>query len=426
VAAKCAFLQGVRRRCRRGLFPAALIAGPALALFLPLAGAFGLSRPQAPQPAATEIKSKPALSEAFANLVWPKKPWRVLRGNHPGVVTIVFSPDAKFLAARVCSSSIKLWSVERGLLIRTLPHFITEGNGMAFSPDDRLFAAITPENRIKIYEIKSGKNLSTLPETQDLLRKIAFTPDGRWLIVAGNRGIRYWDLSAGQYRPGAAPAKAPAFFDFAFSPDGRRLAEATLFGQVRIWDLETGARLQTLKLKQRYPSYPAFSADGKQVFALAENGESNRWEAASGKLLGRFSLHEPNFVYSAILIPRENLLLAQGIFGDGSWNLKTGKLLQLIPGRDLQYVETYGSCSGRIFALAYQNQVELREAASGAVLHTLDRLDASFIAFSPDGRLLAVGDNENNSIKVWQMPEALWREFPPAAPRPESSPEVSL
>jgi len=404
---------------RRALFVAGVVA-----LLAALDLGLGYAQPEPKKipriatmsPAAGQsLKQTPAQPDLLAHISWPKQAWRVLHNTYPGVVTMVFSPDGKFLAARVCSCSIKIWSVERGVLLHILSTFTsTAPEALAFSPNDHWFAAIAPDQTIKIYEVKSGKLQQAIPGEDDAVRQMAFSPDSTFLIVARSRGIGYWDLAAKQYRPGKARTKAAEFYQFALSPDGELLAEATVFGEIRVRQLVSGHLLRALKIPRRFPVYPAFSPDSKTLFALSEQGECYHWQIASGRQSGSFSLCRPGMIYQANFLPG-NLLAAEGTFGQGLWDLATGKFLYALPAKENYYSETGFNPQGRLLALSNGEQIELRAARTGTVLHTLRPLEGNGITFSPDGRLLAAA-TWYDSIKIWQTPEAVWRPSPAYKP----------
>src|SRR5262249_23197039 len=68
--------------------------------------------------------------------------------------------------------------------------------------------------------------------------RAVFCPDGRRVAVSGTGGLGIWDVAAS--RMTGTVAKGSAVTDFAFSPDGSRVATASQDGTARVWNLETG------------------------------------------------------------------------------------------------------------------------------------------------------------------------------------------
>jgi WD40 repeat protein len=70
-----------------------------------------------------------------------------------------------------------------------------------------------------------------------------------------------------------------------FSPDGRRLAVASVDRAVRIWDCETGNLTHTLRGHVRAVAAVCFSPDGRRLFSGSPDQTLRVWHAGSGQLL---------------------------------------------------------------------------------------------------------------------------------------------
>src|SRR5262249_702170 len=68
----------------------------------------------------------------------------------------------------------------------------------------------------------------------------------------------------------------------AFSPDGTRLATASLDGTARVWDARTGALALELKGHVGAVSGVAFSPDGTRLATAAWDNTARVWDARSG------------------------------------------------------------------------------------------------------------------------------------------------
>ncbi|MEH2323580.1 MAG: serine/threonine-protein kinase [Nostoc sp.] len=205
---------------------------------------------------------------------------------------------------------------------------------------------------------------------------LAISPDGYTLASGSDdKTIKLWDLNT-QKILGSLSGHSHAVKSVAFSPDGQILASASDDKTIKLWQIETLKEICTLLGHSHAVKSVAFSPDG-QILASAS------WDKTI-KL----------------------------------WDVKTGKEICTITGHQLQVNSVAFSPQGQILASASYDRTirlwqipalesfptEIQNRPCYSLLSTLSghAWAVLTVAFSPDGRILATG-SDDNTIKLWEV-----------------------
>jgi WD40 repeat protein len=313
-----------------------------------------------------------------------------------GCFGLAFSPDGKILAS-ACPDTLGFWDVASGKQIGKAvdrgPFFQT----LAFAPDGKTVAAVG--GGLRLWEVPSGKEVRRYPEQAGASYAVAFSPDGRLLATANNHpsdGAVYLTEVAGGEVVKRFPGHEHPVFSLAFSPDGKTLASAD-GDNTLVWDVKTGKRLLTLP-----GGVVAFSPDGKTLAAGCVDQVIRLFDAAGGK--ERLSFNRDAAVI-AVAFSSDNKLV---VTNDGRsirlWDPATGKPFRTI--QDMKEAKDHITClalapDGKMLATGCQdNSVRYWETAPGEEVGKYTAGGGlSSLAFSPDGKLLAV---PGEVIRLWQ------------------------
>lgn len=226
---------------------------------------------------------------------------------------------------------------------------------------------------------------------------VCFSPDGKLLALVG--GDNRSHISIVQW-PGAEVVKelkAPEHVSLetaAFSPDGSLLASQ--YGNtIALWDVKTGAVLRQTA-EGTWGKAFAFSPDGTTLAAGTSNGMA-LYDVASAKVIAdKLNPTNGEADYATIAYTPDGSTvagtgnIAQIYLHDG----KTGKFLKTIGELKNQHCRAIAiSPDGRTLAACRDRDVLLLDLASGAQRSLVRPGMDTFwsLAFSPDGKTLAVG-----------------------------------
>jgi WD40 repeat protein len=354
--------------------------------------------------------------------------------------SIAFSPDGHTLAVGEDDGTIQFLNMTAGPTAGPVLRVAAGGAGaavsaIAYSPDGSLLAAGDQNGTTRIWSLTSGRQLDLSSGTAPVT-SAAFSPDGRTLAIAGsavrlwstaalddvlgqppvsggvggaalaanhtlvadaayprqltdgdNIGIRVWypgdrhgpDISI----PFPNPQTPLAFPPIALSPDGKTLITGSVDGTVRLWRVPLGLADNRPELSIPVPQ----AASGANVSALAFNGGGTR--IAAGYFDGQV------FVFDSAT--GESLgEISQDIAFPGETGIASGALLAVgfTPDGNVITVTLAGQVA--VWSLPQQDQVQppVSVPIGG---------QATAAAVSPDGRTLAVGNN-NGTIQFWSVP----------------------
>jgi hypothetical protein len=209
---------------------------------------------------------------------------------------------------------------------------------------------------------------------------------------------------------------------FAISPDHRTfaaiVAKPSKRNVVRLHDLATGAALSQDELVGEYPRSLKFSPDGSKLAVMdwVRSRPSNEppfriqlWNLNPERKLTPSKVLEPSFEHYGIFVfhlafsPDGNTLVA-GTRDDVIylWDTATGKIKSKFQGG----VTAGFSADGKtVFGVGHDGFIRRFDATTGRHLgpnepaRRLDYVHVSQVAFSPDGRLVALGDEHSVLVK---------------------------
>jgi WD40 repeat protein len=210
-----------------------------------------------------------------------------------------------------------------------------------------------------------------------------------------------------------------------FSPDGRLLAVGSkVHWVIRLWDVATQKVIR--RLEHGLPSAVQFSPDGNQLASAAWTDAQVRiWEVADGKELRQIPINKRANSINCMAWSGDGKMLATWSYKDQIrlWNPDTGKQSrELNAGMDRIGSLVFSPDSKMLAAFGSESQrpdtahILLWAADTGRLMHSLEMPIGSpylssdnhdRMAFSPDGRTLAVGSQRTEASIRLSMVRAL-------------------
>ncbi|MYC78611.1 sigma-70 family RNA polymerase sigma factor [Candidatus Poribacteria bacterium] len=205
-----------------------------------------------------------------------------ITGHTEWVKGVTFSKDSSTLVSVAFNGAINFWDVKTS---QRTNHQIAGHRDwlatLAFSPDGTRLASIGaestmvigfgrvtyPDSLVRLTDVSTGRQVATLKDKKGA-SNLVFSPDGKTVAFGNHDEIRLWNTETDSTldiplsdqddvqnilhnahengAPGMMPHQMPQISALVFSPDGTRLASATMEGNVHMWDTETGIGLVSL------------------------------------------------------------------------------------------------------------------------------------------------------------------------------------
>jgi WD40 repeat protein len=307
-----------------------------------------------------------------------------LEAHRGGVTALAFAPDGATVATGSGNGVVRLWDAKSGEeQVKLDPVGGTRVVHVGFSADGKLFSAAARRSVIawSLAEPKKPKELFTDQYQEDRYKFGGVSGDGRrvYYYEATNNGVtfnlRYYD--AKDQATASTDLKSQSFAPLAFAtipdtesalavvlgrdpdkPDG----VLTFVGLGDRWQLTDG-----LKKPDAHPNSVGFSPDGKWLAVLC-GGSAHVWKVpGSQKVSGKPRAVVPGTAAAA----GPNNLLA---------------VAEKVEGKTRVYLYDLAESEPKIRS-AFATEIE----------------DVSCLAFAPDGKTLAVGDNVEGVVQLWAL-----------------------
>jgi WD40 repeat protein len=314
--------------------------------------------------------------------------------------------------------------VESEQLLKTLHGHIDRVAAVAYSPDSKTIASGAIDGTVKLWDSESGRQASTISGLGGSVSTLALTPNGDTVAV-GTSGpqesgssaeIRLYSTRTGKLTGVLRHPSAAGVSQLAFSPDGKSLAGTVTIaasspggvktGAVVLWDV---ARERIRITLDTVAAAIAFSPDARNLITAGPRLQV--WDVETGQVSATHGGSYACLAYS----PEGQLVVGADQSGNVTlWDIARSEVAGTLSldGRPRIHSIAF-SPDGKSLAIGTGDRDVKSMKPGDVLLYDVARLikratlqghlgAVQSLAFSPDGKSLATG-SEDSAVCIWDL-----------------------
>ena len=311
-------------------------------------------------------------------------------------VSLVFSPDGETLTTADKNGTVQqhTYHIQKPLESKQIAEIADII--LSFSPDGK--TAVCSKGGWDFFLLDAEtwtlkSKVSTYGKRRGSFGPLLFSPDGSTLAAVSNTGtVSLLEIELGRLQNRILDSENNTLNNIvsaAFSPDGRIIVTGNSHGTARLWEAATGTLKSTLTQHQVAVENIVFSPDGEIIATGHQDGTMIFWDATTGTVAATFRANRTAYVNNTVISPDKKTVVIN--YGDGDvhvWDVATNTVKNI--DSDFRGNILF-SPDGKTVALADQEDLSLYDVETGTIQNR-HGIRGKSILFSPDGKTIATAD----------------------------------
>lgn len=299
-----------------------------------------------------------SLSDIVARSVQPDSPEKYQHGIP--VTAVQFNHDGTQLYAGGYHE-ITVWNTSDGALARRISNIGQRTSGLDLSPDGTLLVvgdgAPGRSGSVRIVDVAAGRLKQVIDTAGDLVLDVKFSPDGSRIAAATvDSGVKVYGVADGNERL-AINSHSDWVTCVAWSADGSRLVTGSRDKTCKLFDTESGELINTYSGHGKPVRGVAFHPDGEEVYSSGSDNKIHRWKTVDGAKSAEIAFD--NEVFQLAVIGTSLF----GVSADGTvrqFEVKENKEVHQFKGHaDWPLSVDFHAATERIASGAYDGEVRI-------------------------------------------------------------------
>jgi small GTP-binding protein len=236
---------------------------------------------------------------------------------------------------------------------------------------------------------------------------VSITPDGKRAVSCSHdKSLKVWHLDSGKCIKTIKGHK-DRVYGVAVTPDGKRAVSCSKDKTLKVWHLDSGKCLKTLRGHTREVMSVAVTPDGTKAVSGLEDNTLKVWDLDSGDCINTLTGHTaPIWIWATAVTP-DGKRAVSGSFDRTLkvWNLKAGKCVVTLKGHDDQVLGlAISPVEEKVVSSSSDKTLKVWNLETGQCLATLEgHTDNVYcVAITPDGKRIVSG-SWDTTMKVWDL-----------------------
>ena len=353
-----------------------------------------------PEHIIDEVEAIPAGNLEHGSYLSPKDFTLTTRFGHTsGVTSVSFIKDSKLIASAGKDGTIKLWDINKKILLHTIEGHRGEIKSISISPDGQYMAS--SGNNVTLWDLRSKAVMHMFEDLEEGIEKVEFDSTGNILISAGGNKIYLHNREEGRLIC-TLEGHHDKVKTFALSPDNKFLYSAGLDLWVNLWDLETKRLIYSFNENSEPVKTISISPDGTLMAAMNGN-KINLWNLKIREREHVFEGHTDKI--ESLSFSPDGKKLASGSRDRTIkiWDITSGEVEHTVSGHTGWISDIKWSHDGKLIISGSSDKtVKMWDSEQLDLIYTFggDYGSVESLSINPDGTILA-GGYSDHTIKLW-------------------------
>ena len=238
---------------------------------------------------------------------------RTLNGHEHNVSYVNFFPNGDFILSASRDSTLKMWELATGFCVRNLHGHLDWVRMGISSWDGNLVASCSSDQSIIIWNLlskdKDNQITHVLREHDNAIEAIAFATHEANITIMDSEYVNINKLTGVGLTGGGTGTTLPVTtaieeekkaLEEMLTRKKRKVDQFLASGGrdklIKIWDVENGRCVQTLKGHDNWVRGLSFEPNGKYLFSVSDDKTLRVWELISGRCAHTINLAHDHFI----------------------------------------------------------------------------------------------------------------------------------